>query len=294
MGISALDQLPRLRLDTPIVLELSSWQLESLIEHQLSPWIAVLTVIAEDHLNTYRDFAEYASVKRGIAWHQQSGDDEDLALIEDFIGYFEHPAYVRIDGAPLLLVYCPLELPDSRRTISRWREVCRQRGIGEIRVVAVESHELMRTAWKPAEHGYDASVEFPPHEAGQPIDVSNAARDSGFTGVVHDYRRVVEAFCTRELPPYKRFRCVMPGWDNTARRKDDPHVFVNSGPAEYQTWLEFAIEDTRASFVGDERLVFVNAWNEWAEAAYLEPDTTYGHAFLEATRNALLAERNRG
>jgi hypothetical protein len=229
-----------------------------------------------------------------VLLQQEYGDDEDLALIEDFIGYFEHPAYVRIDGAPLLLVYCPLELPDSRRTISRWREVCRQRGIGEIRVVAVESHELMRTAWNPAEHGYDASVEFPPHEAGQPIDVSNAARDSGFTGVVHDYRRVVEAFCARELPPYKRFRCVMPGWDNTARRKDDPHVFVNSGPAEYQTWLEFAIEDTRASFVGDERLVFVNAWNEWAEAAYLEPDTTYGHAFLEATRNALLAERNRG
>lgn len=71
MGISALDQLPHLTADVPIVLELSSWQLEALIEHQLSPWIAMLTLIAEDHLNTYRDFADYAAVKRGIAWHQQ-------------------------------------------------------------------------------------------------------------------------------------------------------------------------------------------------------------------------------
>lgn len=232
--------------------------------------------------------------EKHILLRQEYGDHEDLALIEDFITYFEHPAYVRVNGAPLIQIYCPLELPDAARTIQRWRDVCRERGIGEIYVVAVESHELMRTAWNPEAYGFDASVEFPPHESGQPIDLPSAARDRDFKGVVHDYRRVVEAFCTRELPAYKRFRGVMPGWDNTARRKDDPHVFVNSGPAEYQTWLEFAIADTRAFFVGDERMVFVNAWNEWAEAAYLEPDQTYGNAFLEATRNALAAERLRG
>ena len=230
---------------------------------------------------------------RHVLLGQEYGEAEDLALIEDFIRYFAHPAYVRVNGAPLLLIYCPLALPDSRRTLARWREICRQRGVGEIYVVAVESHELMRTPWDPTAYGFDATVEFPPHESGQPIDLPRAARDPDFVGIVHDYRRVVEAFCTRELPAYRRFRGVMPGWDNTARRANDSHVFVNSGPAEYQTWLEFAIQDTRASCVGDERLVFINAWNEWAEAAYLEPDTTYGHAFLEATRNALTAERSR-
>ena len=71
MGVSALDQLPRLRPDTPVVIELSSWQLESLIEHGLAPRIAVLTLIAEDHLNTYDDFADYAATKRGIARFQR-------------------------------------------------------------------------------------------------------------------------------------------------------------------------------------------------------------------------------
>ncbi|MBA3450446.1 MAG: UDP-N-acetylmuramoyl-L-alanine--D-glutamate ligase, partial [Chloroflexia bacterium] len=74
MGISALDQLPRLRPGVPVVIEVSSWQLESLIEHQLAPHIAVLTAIAEDHLNTYDDFADYAATKRGITRHQTSGD----------------------------------------------------------------------------------------------------------------------------------------------------------------------------------------------------------------------------
>jgi len=74
MGVSALDQLPRLRTNVPVVIELSSWQLEALIEHGLAPWIAVLTLIAEDHLNTYDGFADYAATKRGITRHQRPGD----------------------------------------------------------------------------------------------------------------------------------------------------------------------------------------------------------------------------
>jgi UDP-N-acetylmuramoylalanine--D-glutamate ligase len=74
MGISALEQLPRLRPAVPVVIELSSWQLEALIEHGLAPSIAVLTLIAEDHLNTYDGFADYAATKRGITRHQRPGD----------------------------------------------------------------------------------------------------------------------------------------------------------------------------------------------------------------------------
>jgi UDP-N-acetylmuramoylalanine--D-glutamate ligase len=74
MGVSALEQLPRLRPELPVVIELSSWQLEALIEHGLAPRIAVLTLIAEDHLNTYDGFADYAGTKRGITRHQRPGD----------------------------------------------------------------------------------------------------------------------------------------------------------------------------------------------------------------------------
>jgi hypothetical protein len=68
-------------------------------------------------------------------------------------------------------------------------------------------------------------------------------------------------------------------------------TFARSTPGAYQAWLEETIRYTHEQNVGDERLVFINAWNEWAEGAHLEPDRRFGRGFLEATRNALQSHR---
>jgi lipopolysaccharide biosynthesis protein len=83
----------------------------------------------------------------------------------------------------------------------------------------------------------------------------------------------------------------MPGWDNTPRRQDASFVIESSTPGAFQAWLETTIAETKRDLHGDERLVFINAWNEWAEGAYLEPDRRFGHAYLEAVRNARNASR---
>lgn len=74
MGVSAVARLDEIRADTPVVLEISNWQLEGLDEHQLGPHIAVLTNISEDHLDTYDSFAQYAEMKRSIARHLHADD----------------------------------------------------------------------------------------------------------------------------------------------------------------------------------------------------------------------------
>jgi lipopolysaccharide biosynthesis protein len=98
-------------------------------------------------------------------------------------------------------------------------------------------------------------------------------------------------YATRELPPYKRFMGVMPGWDNTARRQHNSYCFDAATPGAFQAWLETTVERTKQQFSGDERIVFINAWNEWAEGAYLEPDRRFGHSFLQAHANALDADK---
>ncbi len=74
MGIPALSLLDDIDSETPVVIEVSSWQIEALYEHGFSPQIAVLTNVSPDHLNTYADFAEYALTKRRFAAHQTSND----------------------------------------------------------------------------------------------------------------------------------------------------------------------------------------------------------------------------
>ncbi|MDW7982050.1 MAG: UDP-N-acetylmuramoyl-L-alanine--D-glutamate ligase [Thermomicrobium sp.] len=74
LGRSALEALSTIRPDTPVVLELSSWQLEGLDEHGMSPHIALLTTISPDHLDRYPSFEAYVDAKRAIARHQAPTD----------------------------------------------------------------------------------------------------------------------------------------------------------------------------------------------------------------------------
>lgn len=219
---------------------------------------------------------------------QQYSVEDDLAFIQHVARYMQEPRYIRINGKPLLLVYRPSLLPSAKETASRWRDRCRANGIGEIYLAYTQSFEDV----DPAKYGFDAAIEFPPNNSAPPnITDSVAPMGDNFGSTVYDWRVFVERSEHYKQQPYTLFRSVCPSWDNTARRKNRGTVFLNSAPALYQRWLENAIRDTQAQRSNpDERLIFVNAWNEWAEGAHLEPDARYGYAWLQATRNALSGE----
>jgi lipopolysaccharide biosynthesis protein len=89
---------------------------------------------------------------------------------------------------------------------------------------------------------------------------------------------------------YLRLHCVTPGWDNSPRRSQGAAIFTDSTPQKYQAWLGEIVRRTQAKYMGDERIVFINAWNEWAESNHLEPDLKWGHSFLQATHQALMTQ----
>jgi len=216
---------------------------------------------------------------------QRHSPEDDLAFIEHVARYLRDPRYLTIDGRPLLVVYRPKLLPSATATAARWRHWCRANGIGEIYLACTQSFESAN----PTEYGFDAAIEFPPNSAAPP-DITDSVTPLGddFGCKVYDWRVFVERSEKYPQPDYTLFRGVCPSWDNTARRKNRGTVFLHNTPALYQRWLENAIRDTQSRHANpDERLIFVNAWNEWAEGAHLEPDARYGFAWLQATRNAL-------
>jgi len=214
---------------------------------------------------------------------QQHSASDDLAFIEHVARYLRDPRYLRVQGKPMLLVYRPGLLPEPKATATRWREWCRQAGIGEIHLAYVQSFDRV----DPRDIGFDAAVEFPPNNA-TPTSIAQHQQliNPDFHGDVLDWRTLAHASIHQSDPDYPLYPGVNPGWDNEPRRSGRGRVLLHASPRRYRDWLARSIA-TATRRNPTTPLVFINAWNEWAEGAVLEPDTRLGHAWLAATRAAL-------
>jgi glycosyltransferase involved in cell wall biosynthesis len=216
---------------------------------------------------------------------QKHTPESDLRFIKDIEPLLRDPRYIRVADRPVLIVYRPSLLPDCAATVERWREHCRDVGIGEILLVMVQFD-----AEDPRPFGFDVALEFPPHKLARNLPSINATLpglNPEFKGYVIDYQAVVDRSKQWPVPEFDLIRGVFPGWDNEARKPQQGYLFAHSSPERYRDWLQSAVDYSRQHPVAGEALVFVNAWNEWAEGAYLEPDRRYGYAYLQATREAL-------
>ncbi|MCG6860509.1 MAG: glycoside hydrolase family 99-like domain-containing protein, partial [Chromatiaceae bacterium] len=220
---------------------------------------------------------------------QRHSPADDLAFIAYISKYLRDRRCIRVGGRPLLILYRPDLLPDARATAERWRTWARENGIGELYLAYAQSFE----STDPGDYGLDAAIEFPPNNTNPPIITDRVeSLEKGFQGILFDWSVFPRRSRDYQPADYPIFRGVNPSWDNEARRPGCGAVFVGSSPRGYREWLENAIRDTVArSAESSARLIFVNAWNEWAEGAHLEPDQRYGYAYLQATRDALLSAR---
>lgn len=223
---------------------------------------------------------------------EQSYDDATVdRIIADAVEQAADPRYIRVGGRPVFLVYRPLQLPDASAFAARCRAAFARAGFTDVHLVYVESMEAVDQGLRPDDVGFDACVEFPPHgRAVASRDSVNIIKDD-WAGYRYDYMDTVVAFVTRDSVPYPRYPAVFPCWDNTPRQRLRGTSFDGASPEAFRCYVEEKIEELRQFQMGDKRLLFVNAWNEWAEGTHLEPDSGFGHRWLEALRDAVAAKR---
>jgi glycosyltransferase involved in cell wall biosynthesis len=217
---------------------------------------------------------------------QTHSPQDDLAFIESIEPVLRDKRYVRVNGRPLLVVYRPSLLPNPRDTAEKWRHYCTKNNLGGLYLVATQAFETD----DPRPIGFDAAVEFPPHKLAEGAPVLNSQMEiinPNYQGVISDYSYMVESAKKSRREDFTLFRGVCPSWDNDARKPGRGITYQNSTPALYEEWLTEACRYTAKERDPEKRLVFINAWNEWSEGAYLEPDRRYGYAYLQATANAL-------
>ena len=222
-------------------------------------------------------------LEREILIAQSYSREDSIAFVRSLSPLFRDRRYVNVGGRPLLCVYKTAEIPDVAATVALWRDTCRHEGIGDIYLAAVQH----RADDDPTRLGFDAAIEFPPigHSA-EDRKPQLAATDPAFRGHVFDYSAVAAHYLLQPEPPFRQFRGVTPMWDNTARRQSHGMVLSDTSPELFGVWVERALAHTRQRHHGDERLLFINAWNEWGEGNHLEPDARHGRRYLEAVRSA--------
>lgn len=214
---------------------------------------------------------------------QKYRPEDDINFIESLVPFFRDERYIHVDGRPLLVVYRPQHIPDAFRSAAVWREHCRSIGLGEIHLCAALTHG--NSDYR--KFGFDSGVEFPPHNLRSANINDQISFFEPFAGNVMQYRDIGQSYIERVYTDNNNrvFKSVFPSWDNTARTGSRALVVLNGTPENYEYWLASTIDSTQTTEGGD-RIVFINAWNEWAEGCHLEPDYTYGHRFLQATLDA--------
>jgi len=237
--------------------------------------------------------------ERKVLMQQVYSESDDLDHIRSLIPIFQDRRYIKIDGKPLFIVYRVNRLPNPRQTTETWRREAGKAGLPGVYLLRVES--TTDESGDPRELGFDAALEFQPRWS---LQMGLRKRRGHWweryklgTGKqiyadqsICDYRDFVDRAIAMESPPYPFIRSVCPGWDNTARRKQGGLILHRSTPEDYERWLTNIVQQAMSyppNAKQGESLVFINAWNEWAEGNHLEPCQRWGRSYLEATLRAL-------
>ncbi len=225
---------------------------------------------------------------RHVLVEQSYSEDDDRRHIDWLIRAFRDERYVRVEGKPLFLVYRAGALPDPVRTTALWREAASRRGFPGLFLCRVENRD---ERGDPTRLGFDAAVEFHPNaqDIGSPPLRLLPGRLLRRLGVLRSpapprvvpYEALVRQARRGRDPGYLRFPGVTPQWDNTPRRPERAFVLQGSTPELFGRWVEAAVRRLEP-LPPERRLLFVNAWNEWAEGCHLEPCQRWGTDYLEA------------
>lgn len=230
---------------------------------------------------------------KDVLMAQNYGDKKDweshfLYLLQ----FFNDHRYTKVDGKPLLLIYKSKDIPNFDEMVEYWNILAIKSGFDSgLHIVETMGGKQSQ----PISEKSSAVVEFEP-------SLSLGRDGDTFFWFINKFKMllnkglyrfkfdsVAKISISRDVSYCGKLRYLgcFPGWDNTPRKGIKGVVFDTSTPEKFERYLTSQINKSQKG-----SMIFINAWNEWAEGAYLEPDTINGYSYLEAVMNARLKASN--
>lgn len=227
---------------------------------------------------------------------QRYSREDDEAHARWLTTAFADSRYMKTDdGRPIFMIYRPSHIDAPAQTIEIIRNASMREGLPDPYIVVSDGHEPGSDL--RGKYGADMTLRFEPQLGamrgsttpmsawGRLVSNFQHSRKLSTELRLFDYaksRALMRAIESRG----PAIRTVLVGWDNSPRRGSGGAIMTGVTPQAFGRELqsELARPDWNSSGT---RILMLNAWNEWAEGNYLEPDQQHGHAYLEQVREAL-------
>lgn len=215
-------------------------------------------------------------------------EDDPKQFAQDIMPFFADERYIKINNKPILVVYKPQLFKKEilKNFVYELNKKAKENGLDGVYLIMAKTQDIETN---PEEFFMDAVVEFPPHIIDRYAKqvIKKTYLNPFFNGRVFDMEEFIKNQEFLYETDYKLYKTVFPSWDNTARKAYTGASVFEISLELYKKWLKDCINWTKENNNKDEQFIFINAWNEWAEGAHLEPDQKYGYAYLQATKEVL-------
>lgn len=236
--------------------------------------------------------------KEVLMQQRYEGEEDWNAHYEYFSKYFKDSRYIKVDNKPMLLIYRVNSIRPFNKMVDFWNRRAIEDGFDGIYIVSMLTSDIMTVKNKRI----SATVDFEPGKSRRNLGMEKRAKDTikaelrekygnsklinRFICNVDDYDELNKVMVNA---PHEKnqFRGAFVNYDDTPRRGNKGIIYKGSSPEKFQKYLSMQIKKSKEE---NKEFLFINAWNEWGEGNYLEPDERYGFKYLEAVRNALKKE----
>ena len=210
-----------------------------------------------------------------ILLEQKYGEENEWILHFDYLlEFFKDERYIKFDNKPVFMIYRPELMPCVERMLLLWNDLAIKAGFAGLYLIGGDRGEYSGIH----DASFDKIVSWEPINSISELDAQGYGKKKS-NALVLKYDDIWNYILNRKINIDKRIFGGVVGYDDTPRRGYQGMMIEGASPKKFAKYFTELLAKNAAI---DNEIVFINAWNEWGEGMYLEPDVENEYAYLEA------------